>query len=153
MDKLKFTIPIIFVLMYFLFTLTSCEEDSLLEEQQVIAQEAVAPFGVDPNSSQGSTTSNSRNNANIDIMYVQWQPWVLDARKAEIRAKYSGPRGKVYLLGYTVCQLDSTIEKWEIIWNPSYSPKDRTPDPLIILSDHEGEMENDRAIDFAHYCP
>lgn len=135
--------------MYLLFTFTSCQEESLLDEREIIVPEAVAPFGSDPN----STTGNNRNNVNTDIMYVQWQPWVLNSRKAEIRAEFSDPHGEVYLLGYTVCQLDSTIERWEIIWNPAIPPKDQTPDPLIILSDHEGEMENDRNINFQSYCP
>ena len=150
MNNLKIAIPLIFAAMCLLFTFTSCEEDSLLENQEVFAPEALAPIGPDTTS---APTRGFITNTGVDTMFIKWRPFVLELRKSQIRALYSDPNGDIYLVNYTVCQLDNSIEKWEITWNPSIPPKDRTPDPLIILSDHEGEMENDRPANFVNYCP
>ncbi len=162
MDNFKITIAATFLLTCICLTFTSCREDSLLADEEVTISETGHSIGqiTEPGKDTKGTAITPPHSSVLDTVYVQWKPWVLESRKAEIRAEYSDVHGDVYLLNFTICPVDDTIEKWVIVLN-DYSdptdttpdPKDRTPDPLSGIPDDEGEVDRDPSGSIAISCP
>ena len=138
--------------MCLLYTFTGCQENSLLEDHEILPSQSTVQFYQDPVIKDSLYTKGS-SDAEFDTLYVHWSPTVTEARKIEIRAQYSKVNAEFYLFNYIICLADNSVEKWIIAWNPSIPPKDRTSDPLANIPDEEGEVENDPSIIFAAYCP
>jgi len=138
MDNYKITIKVLLVFTYALFTMTSCVEDPFEETQEILPSGSKVPFGPDLSPDPNKIVDTPE----LITIYIQWHPWVSHTNKAAIRSTYSDINGELYLETFTTCINDSTVESWKVLHNPINPPKDRTPDPLVILNDHEDEMKN-----------
>ena len=105
--NLKFYLHLLFICMFIGFT--NCTEEQIIPEQDNTISES--------RSSKAPSTHSITTTAISDIVYVRWDPKVLEPRKAQIRATYSDVNGYMYLESYTVCPNDPYVEIRQVTFN------------------------------------